>query len=69
MERSMFELVPTSRGWILDGGDRRHHWFTDRDLAIAAAERSAQMRHRLGRQPTGVRLQMQDEWVLLARYG
>lgn len=23
MERSMFELIPTSRGWCLDGGEHR----------------------------------------------
>jgi|GEM_PF-3156479 len=69
MERSMFELVPTGRGWMLDGGDRRGHWFADRELALAAAERSARMRYQLGRQPTGVRLRVADEWVLLARFG
>ena len=69
MERAMFELIPTSRGWCLDSGDRRGHWFADRELAIAAADRQAQLRHRLGRRPTGVRVQVQDEWVLLARYG
>ena len=65
----MFELIPTSRGWCLDSGGRRGHWFADRELAIAAADRQAQLRHRLGRRPTGVRVQVQDEWVLLARYG
>ena len=69
MERMMSELFPTDRGWCLHGGDQRGHWFADRDLAIAAAERQAQLRHRLGRQPTGVRLRVADEWVLLARYG
>ena len=69
MERAMFELIPTSRGWHLDSGDRRGHWFADRELAIAAAERQAQMRHRQGQRPTGVRVQVEDEWVLLARYG
>ena len=69
MERAMFELMPTLRGWCLDRGDHRGHWFADRDVAIAAAERSAELRHRLGQRPTGVRLQVQDEWVLLARYG
>ena len=65
----MFELIPTRRGWCLDRGDRRGHWFADRDVAIEAAERSAELRHRLGQRPTGVRLQIEDEWVLLARYG
>ena len=69
MERAMFELIPTDRGWCLEGGDRRSHWFADRELAIVAAERSAQLRHRLGQRPTGVRVQVEDEWVLLARYG
>jgi hypothetical protein len=69
MERAMFELVPAGYGWRLDGGNCRGHWFADRDLAIATAERSARMRHRLGRHPTGVRMQVQDEWVLVARYG
>ena len=65
----MFELIPTLRGWVLDGGDRRGHCFADRDVAIEAAERGAEMRHRLSRRPTGVRVQVEDEWVLLARYG
>ena len=69
MERAMFELIPTLRGWLLEAGDRRGHWFADRDLANATAERSAELRHRLGQRPTGVRLQMADEWVLLARFG
>lgn len=69
MERAMFELIPTLRGWLLEAGDRRGHWFADRDLAIATAERGAQLRHQLGRRPTGVRMQVEDEWVLLARYG
>jgi hypothetical protein len=41
MERMMSELFPTDRGWCLRGGDQRGHWFADRDLAIAAAERQA----------------------------
>ena len=53
MERAMFELIPTLRGWCLDRGDHRGHWFADRDVAIAAAERSAELRHRLGQRPTG----------------
>jgi len=65
----MFELIPTSRGWCLDRGDSRGHWFADREVAIEAAERSAELRHRLCRHPTGVRLQLADEWVLLARFG
>jgi hypothetical protein len=69
MERAMFELIPTRCGWCLDGGDKHGYWFADRDLAIAAARRQAQLRHRLGRHPTGVRLRVADEWVLLARYG
>lgn len=69
MERAMFELIPTERGWRLEGGARQGLWFSDRELAIAAAERSAELRHRLGRHPTGVRVQVEDEWVLLARYG
>lgn len=69
MERAMFELIPTDRGWCLEGGDRRGLWFADREVAIATAERSARMRHELGRHPTGVRVQVEDEWVLLARYG
>lgn len=68
-ERAMFELVPTGRGWILEGDDHRGHWFADRELAVAMAERQAQMRHRLGQRPTGVRLRVEDEWVLVASYG
>jgi hypothetical protein len=69
MERAMFELIPAGRGWRLDGGDRPGHWFADREQAIETAERSAQLRHQLGRRPTGVRMQVEDEWVMLARYG
>ena len=69
MERTMFELVPTDRGWRLDEGDRPGHCFADRDLAIAAADRSARLRHQLGRHPTGVQVKIEDEWVLVASYG
>lgn len=69
MERAMLELVPAGHGWVLDGDNCRGHWFSDLELAIAAAERGAQLRHQLGRRPTGVRMQVEDEWVLLARYG
>lgn len=65
----MFDLIPSSRGWCLDAGDHRGLWFADREIAVAAAERSAQLRHRLSRRPTGVQVQVQDKWVLLARYG
>ena len=69
MDRTMFELVPTDRGWLLDGGDRPGHYFADRDQAIATANRSARLRYQLGRHPTGVQVKIEDEWVLLARYG
>lgn len=69
LERAMFQLVPAGRGWVVDAGDRLGHWFADRDLALAAAERGAQLRHHLGQRPTGVRMRVEDEWVLLARYG
>lgn len=68
-ERAMFELVPTDCGWVLGNGGRNGHWFADREIAMAVAERQAQLRHRLGQRPTGVRMQVVDEWVLVASYG